>query len=493
MQQGRRSALLSFLASASLVSSVPASADTLMDALAQAYRGNPTLTSARANQRSIDEDVAIAKADGRPSANATGTYSEQLVRTPQQFSSLAGVQQVQTTPQRSAGIEGSVQVPLYLGGTVRNAITASKLRVEAGQNSLRGTEATIFSRVVGAYMDVIRDSQIVLLNEQNVRALQVNLRASSDRFQVGDLTRTDVAQSQSRLAVAQSQLEGVKAQLIASKENYTALVGTPPLVLEQPPELPGMPVTVDSAVGVALSDNPDIKAAQKARDAARYDVKSAQGAIAPRVSAFANGGYTDYLGSQNPLFVPPNNRAVAAGAQITLPFYQGGRPGAQARKAAAVESATIERSVEVERNIISQVRGAYASWQASLQAIDSYQQAVKATELALEGVKAENSVGSRTILDILNAEQEALNARVQLVSARRDAYVAAFTLIAAMGHAEASDLGLDPANRYDPAVNYRRVRNRLLDFDFDPKPRQVAPATGATPAQAANPIIVPGY
>ena len=473
------------------MSAQPLSAETLMDALARAYLGNPTLTGARAEQRSTDEDVALAKANGRPNANGTATYSEQLRRTPQPV--FGGLLEEQTTPKRSIGVQGQLDVPLYSGGTVRNAVSAAKLRVESGQNSLRGTESTIFSRVVGAYMDVIRDSQIVLLNEQNVKALDFNLRASSDRFQAGDLTRTDVAQSEARLAVAHAQLENVKAQLIASKETYIALVGTPPVVLEQPPALPGLPAAPDAAVAIALADNPDLRAAQKARDAARYDVRSAQGEAAPRLSAFVNGNYQNYLGSNNAEFVLPVAKSATAGAQLTLPFYQGGRPGAQSRKAEAVESAAIERSIEVERSITAQVRAAYASWQAALQSITSNEKAVSATQLSLEGVKAENAVGSRTILDILNAEQEALNARVQLVSAKRDAYVAAFTLIAAMGHAEARDLGLDPAMRYDPNVNYRRVRNKLMDTDWDARPTQVAPPTRATPAQDSTAIVVPGY
>jgi outer membrane protein len=493
MQHKRGSKLLAFAMASPLVWASPSSAETLLEALTKAYQANPTISGARANQRSVDEDVDIARANGRPSLDATGTYAEQVVRTPQQFSSLVGVQEVQTTPARSAAVQGQLNVPLYSGGTVRNAVNAANLRVDAGQNSLRGTEATIFSRVVGAYMDVIRDSQIVLLNEQNVRALDVNLHASSDRFEAGDLTRTDVAQSQSRLAVATSDLERVRAQLIASKENYIALVGTPPVVLEQPPELPSLPETSELAVSVALNDNPDIEAAHKERMAAGYDTKAAQGAVAPRLSAFAQGGYTDYLSSQNPIYVPPFNKTVVAGAQVTLPLYQGGRPGAQSRKAAALESAAIERSIEVERGIISQTRAAYASWQAALLAIASNQKAVSATELALEGVKAENSVGSRTILDILNAEQEALNARVQLVTAKRDAYVAAFTLIAAMGHASARDLRLDPAILYDPNVNFKRVQRKLLDFDFGPKPAQISTTTGGTPSQDAKPIVVPGY
>ncbi|MFT3968331.1 MAG: TolC family outer membrane protein [Sphingobium sp.] len=462
-----------------------------MDALVKAYRTNPTLTGARASQRGVDEDVAIAKANGRPTASISGTYNEQIARTEQLFNAGSGLARIQTTPPRNAVGQGSLNVPLYSGGTVRNAVNAAKLRVEAGQNNLRGTEASIFSQVVAAYLDVIRDSQIVLLNTQNVSALEVNLRASRDRFEVGDLTRTDVAQSDSRLALARASLQRAQAQLISSKENYAALVGTAPDTLETPPGLPGLPDTPENAVSIALSDNPDIRAAQKSRDAARYDVKSAEGAVLPRLSGFTNGNYTDFLGTENSLISAPYNKSAQAGATITIPLYQGGRPGAAQRQAVARESAAIEQAVAAERSVIAQVRSAYAVWKSALLNIESTRTAASAADLSLEGVKAENSVGTRTILDILNAEQEALNARVQLVTAERDAYVAAFTLIAAMGHAEARDLGLDPSILYSPDDNYKRVRGKLFDFDFDRRPGATATPTRDTQSQNATPITVP--
>ena len=466
-----------------------ASAETLMDALFKAYRSNPTLTGARANQRAVDEDVPLARANGLPSASVTASYNEQIVRQEQRFGfDPSSTTSIIVTPPRSVAGQGSVNVPLYSGGTVRNAVNAAKLRVEAGQNNLRGTESALFSQIVAAYMDVIRDSQIVLLNRQNVGALEVNLRASRDRFEVGDLTRTDVAQSESRLALARSSLEQSQAQLVTSKENYVALVGDVPDALEPPPPLPGLPTTPDLAASIALADNPDVRSAQKNRDAARYDVKAARGAVMPRLSLFTQGSYTDYLGTEDARISTPYVKNAQAGASLTIPLYQGGRPGAQQRQAAARESAAAERIVEVERNIIAQVRGAYASWQASLRTIESNKTAVAASELSLEGVKAENSVGTRTVLDILNAEQEMLNARVQLVSAERNAYVAAFTLIAAMGHAEARDLGLDPSSIYDPNINYRRVRNKLFDFDFAPVPTTAATPTRALPAQTSVPV-----
>jgi len=444
-----------------------ARAETLIEALTAAYKSNPTLSGARARQRGVDENVALAKADGRPAASLGGTYNEQIARPEQLINTGAGLTRLAVTPLRSAVGQGSVSVPLYSGGTVRNAIHAAERRVEAGQNDLRGTEASVFANVVGAYMDVIRDSQIASLNLQNVKALEVNLRASKERFEVGDLTRTDVAQSESRLALARATAQQAQAQLVASRENYNALVGHAPEALEDAPPLAGLPATAEAAVSTALADNPDIRSAQKSREAARYDIKVAEGAVLPRISAFVQGNYTDYLRSENTLISAANVKSAQAGASLTIPLYQGGRPGAAQRQAVASESAAIDRSIEVERGVVADVRATYARWQAALQNIEATRTAVSSAELSLEGVKAENSVGSRTILDILNAEQEALNARVQLVSAQRDAYVAAFGLLASMGHAQASDLAIDPAILYDPQANYRRVRGKIFDFDFD--------------------------
>ncbi|MDX3910201.1 MAG: TolC family outer membrane protein [Sphingobium sp.] len=455
----------------------PASAETLQEALLKAYQSNPTLTGARSGQRAVDENVPIEKAGGRPRLNATGNYTESILKPTISF----------TSPQRAATANAQLSVPLYAGGAVKNGVRGAKTRVEAGRASLRGTEASVFSQVVAAYMDVIRDSAIVSLNRANVGVLEVNLQATNDRFEVGDLTRTDIAQSQSRLALARSDLQTAEANLIRSRENYIALVGSPPDNLETPPPLPGLPANPDLAVQVAVVDNPDILAAKKQREAAFYDVKVARAAAKPTVSAFTQAGYTNYL---NTLPIGQSdsqiNKSAAAGVELNIPLYQGGRPAAQVRQSQAFESQAIEREIEIERGVIAQVRAAYASWQASLQTIVSSQAAVDATALSLEGVRAENSVGSRTILDILNAEQEALISRVELVSAQRNAYVAGFSLLASMGHAEADDLGLAAGVLYDPVQNYDRVKNKLLDWGGDPAPVPVATRTVDTPAQNAK-------
>ncbi len=457
-----------------------AGAETLAEALARAYRNNPTLSAARANQRAIDEEVPIAKADGRPDAGIGSTYTENL----DQAASQAG------TIDRNLRSQASINVPIFSGGTVRNSIAAARLRSAAGRSDLRAVEADLFSNVVAAYLDVIRDSAVVQLNEQNVTALDTNLRATRDRFEVGDLTRTDVAQSEARLALARADLENARAQLIASKENYTALVGVPPENLAPPPRFAGLPESVEVAVSSALRDNPDIAAAALASNAARYDVRATEGLIAPRISAFASGAYDTNLGSGSAagtsFSVRNDSHSVAVGATLTLPLYQGGRPAALQRQASAREASAIERSIATERSVIAQTRASFASWRAALGTIRSTQTAVEATSLSLQGVRAENSVGTRTILDILNAEQEALNARVQNVSAQRNAYVAAFRLLANMGQADASDLGIDPSILIDPEANFRRVQGKIWDFDFAPAPQPVTSSTRDTPPQDAS-------
>lgn len=459
---------------ASLAGMSPASADTLRDALTQAYNSNPTLLGARARLRQTDENVPIAASQGRLGVSADGGYTENVRRS----DSL-------TSPRRQVTAGVSASLPVFQGGAVRNAVRAARERVEAGRADLRSAEAQTFTDVVVAYMDVIRDQAIVDLNAGQVGVLTTNLQASKDRFEVGDLTRTDVAQSEARLSLARGQLQAAQAQLVASRENYLRVVGKNPDNLEPPPPLPGLPPTVDAALEVALVDNPDLIAIRKESDASRHDVGVARASRLPRLSAVANGNYYNYLDSLAPgagtIGLDNRGTAAAVGVQATLPLYQGGGPGARVRQAEARVSEALEQTIAVERQVIAQVRSAYASHTASLQVIRSSQIAVDANRLALEGVRAENSVGTRDVLDVLNAEQELLNASVQLVTARRDAYVAGFALLAAMGKAEAKDLGLDGGALYDPVANYNRVKTSLFDWGDDGMPTTKATRTVGIP------------
>jgi outer membrane protein len=403
MMMVRHFSKLVLLTGTAMLCVMPASAETLQEALAKAYRTNPTLTAAQAGQRANDENVPIAKSRGRPTANFGGQYTENLRRSSNSFSS----------PVRNAGAQFNIDVPLYQGGGVKNAVRAADARVDSGQANLRGTESMLFSQVVGAYLDVIRDGGIAGLNAKQVQVLSKNLEATRDRFEVGDLTRTDIAQSESRLAIARSDLQTAESQLIASRERYIQLVGDVPANLEEPPVLPNLPETPEIAVDKALNNNPDLLAAKKSADAARYDIKTAQAAAAPRVTAGVQQQYANFLGSLKS-GVPGVNFAQtsttsAATVNVTLPLYAGGQVAAQVRQAQARSSQALEQIIAAERDVISQTRTAYASWRASQEVIVSSEAAVKAAALSLEGVKAENSVGNRTILDILNAEQELLN------------------------------------------------------------------------------------
>lgn len=456
-------------------SAMPASAETLAEALAAAYKDNPTLTAARAGLRATDETVNIQKAGERPTASLSGTYSETpLSRPVSPFS-----------PERSISSSLTASVPIYQGGRVKNGIEGAKRRVEAGEFDLRGTELDVFAAVVAAYMDVIRTQSVVSLSHNNVGVLEVNLKATRDRFEVGDLTRTDVAQSEARLALARSDLQSAEAQLIAARERYIELVGHEPVDLQPPPPLPGLPTTADDAVDIALANNPDLLAARKNREATKFDVSVAQGARLPTVSAFSTGSYNGDLGS-TPAGNQLDSKSVVVGARITVPLYQGGAPGSRVRQSKAYEQQAMERETAVERNVVSQARSLYSSWQASNQVIESTKIAVSSNALSLQGVRAENSVGTRTILEILNAEQESFSSQVQLVTAQRNAYVAGFSLLAVMGRVKATDLGLDGGSLYDPTVNYKKVGNAWSDWGDGADPKPQSSRTVDSPAQNAT-------
>ena len=478
----RRSAIRIALLIGACALAVPAHADTLKEALTEAYQDNPQLEAARANQRALDETVVIQRAAGLPSVTTDGGYTEFLQNSQASF----------VSPARSATANLNLSVPLYQGGAVKNGIRAADSRIEAGRADLRGTESGLFTQVVAAYMDVIQNEAIVGLTANNVDVLGVNLEATSDRFEIGDVTRTDVAQSESRLALGRGDLRTAQANLISARERYVELVGDAPDNLQPPPPLPNLPDTVEGAVDVALESNPDLIAARERAQAADYDIAVAGASRLPQVSVVGGPGYTNYLGSLGTVpgsgtTADQDSTSLQAGVRLSLPIFQGGRPAAQQRQATAQAESALEQVIAAERNVIQQVRAAYSSWRASEAIIASTQTAVDAASLSLEGVRAENTVGNRTILDILDAQQELLRAQVQLVTARRNAYVAGFSLLAAMGRAEARDLGLgDGGPLYDPVANYDRVKDIYWDWQRDPDPVASSTSTVDIPAQDAE-------
>jgi len=285
-----------------------------------------------------------------------------------------------------------------------------------------------------------------------------------------------VAQSEARLSLARSRLITAQGAQVTAEENYRRVIGKNPAQLQPPPPLPPFPATADEAVRIALVNNPDLIASARQAEAAGFDVKSVRGTRLPTVSAIASGDYASTT-SGDTGGIDRSGTATSIGVQSRIPLYQGGLPGARIRQAQALEGQALESRIASERLVVANTRSAFAEYRAAQDGIQANDVAVKANELALEGVRAENSVGTRTILDVLDAEQELLNSQVLLVTARRDAYVAGFRLLNAMGQAEADDLGLDGGPLYDPLGNYRRVAGDWNDWSNDPRHNPVATST----------------
>ena len=343
-----------------------ASADTLREALVSTYRTNPTLAAQREALKVTDAGVAIARAAGRPQISATTGLNRDLTR--------SGVLDVGGKgPDLTVGLD--VSYPLFTGGSVRNSVRAARTRVEAGRATLRAVEGDVFTEAVAAYMDVIRDRAIVELNENNVRVLQTNLQATSDRFEIGDVTRTDVAQSEARLELGRSNLASVRGNLSSSEENYRRVIGKRPDALAPPPPLPPLPATPEEAVRIALASNPDILAVNRQAAAAGYDVSVARASRLPTVSTGVSGTYLNNLGGNgtDPFTGqsnPNTGTQTTAGVNATIPLYQGGAPAARIRQAQALEGQLLEQLIGTERAVVAATRSAFANYRASLEAIE---------------------------------------------------------------------------------------------------------------------------
>jgi len=459
-----------------------AGADTLRDALVSAYKTNPTLTAQRQTLEATDATVAIAKAAGRPQVSGTVGLNRDITQTGVLSTGGKG-------PSLTAGV--TLSYPLFNGGSVRNQVRAAETRVEAGRATLTAVEGDVFTQAVQAYMDVIRDRAIVELNQNNVKLLQTNLEATRDQFQIGDLTRTDVAQSEARLQLGYAQLATAQGNAEASEATYRQVIGHPPGDLAPPPPLPPLPATADEAARIGLASNPDLISINRQEIAAGYDVNVAKASRLPTLSAQASGDFAANLAGNAPAGFPNTGTQTAIGLGASIPIFQGGLPAARIRQAQAQQGQLREQVVGTERAVVQQTRAAFANYQAAQEAIQAQTVAVQANELALEGNRAEQTVGTRTIIEVLNAEQDLLNSQVALVTAKRDAYVAGFQLLNAMGQAQAQDLGLDGGPLYDPLGNYRRVANNWNDWATDPAHVPAATRTVSPQEMPANPVVTP--
>jgi TolC family type I secretion outer membrane protein len=437
-------ALKAVLLASVLVGSIGlAEADTLTDAFVKAYQTNPQLAAQRAALRATDEDVSKAIAAWRPSVTVNADYSKVKIDSKQDPDpKLTGINQ---EPWQATA---SVEQVLFAGGRILAQRRQADARVAQGRALLHQTEQGVFIQTVTAYMDVVRDEAVLKLNEQNVALLKRQLEASRARFEVGEITRTDTAQSEAALARGESQLIAAQASLKASRLAYEHVVGEAPGTLVSPTEAPPMPDSEDSARALGDQLNPDLIAARENEHATGHAIDFAVGQLLPTVSLQAS--YQRNGQEEVPQAI--GNRAAVTGV-VTWPLYQGGAEWANIRQAKELNSQARLTVLDVQRAVFEGVSNAWESLRAARALSVANASQVKAQQLAFEGVQQELEVGSRTTLDVLNEQQTLLNAQVALVRSQHDEVVAGYQLLASVGKLTAKELGL-PVTLYDPTENY---------------------------------------
>ena len=492
--------LVSLLAVATVMGgTVSLSAETLKEALAAAYSSNPQLLAQRAVLRGTDEGVSRAKSGFLPNLQGTGTFRrgaqdfdilgdspQNILGVNSQAESDALIQQIldngdnvpfgfqvgdpfdqelAPTPQdvNSDAYVGTVQQNLFRGFQDRNLYKGAQQNVYAGRAQLLSVEQQVLLDAVTAYMDVFRDEAVVRLNENQVSVLERQLQASQDRFRVGEITRTDVAQSEARLEGAKSNLLGARATLGSSRARYRRVIGRAPGTLQAPQERPELPSTLDEALVLANEKAPGVQSAKFIERAAKYSVKQAKGALLPTVDL--TGQYVRQNGisnQQNVSFDSVFNQ-TSVQVQVTVPLYAGGARHSDIRAAKQTHSQRRVEIIQAERVAQENAFAAWDQYRAAKAQITANEAQVRANEIALEGVEQEAAVGSRTTLDVLDAQQELLNSQVNLTTAKRNEAVAAYTLVSAVGALTARELSLD-VELYNPEEHYDDVKHKLFGW-----------------------------
>jgi TolC family type I secretion outer membrane protein len=452
-QPGRR--LSKFLCAAALLLCMPAArADTLTEALAQTYLTNPTLNAARAGQRATDEQVPQALSGWRPTITVEGEARE-----------IEGTTTNRTTKIRQSidSAPGALTIvlaqPVFRGFATVEGTKAAEATVRAGQQNLLATEQNVLFDAVQAYMNVYSDRQLVALQQENVVVLRGQLKASNERFNVGEITRTDVAQSQASLGQAQATLADQQAILAADAATYLQVIGHPPGRLKYP-RTPKLPASLEAAYATAGEINPDILAAAFVEDAAYHNIGVQRAPLLPELSVRADATISDELHGRN----GNKTESASLGGFLSVPIYEAGLVYSRVREAKQLASQRRIQIIEVARSVRQAVAAAWNAYLAYRQIIAAGRQQVSAARLALEGVRQEYSAGTRTTLDILNAQAAVVIARTTLVNAERNRVVAAYQLLAAIGELTAIDLRLG-VPYYNIEENYRAVRNKWIGTD----------------------------
>jgi outer membrane protein len=443
-----------------LLAAAPASAQTLTEALAYAYNNNPQLLAQRAALRAADEGVPQALSNWRPTVNFSGQsgYTRGGFEVPDPATGLPTPTNFSSFTFKSLAL--TVTQPVYRGGRTEAQTRQAINLVEATRAQTLGVETTVFQAVAQGYLDTVRDQTLVEVSRNNEQVLRKQLEATRDRFRVGEVTRTDVAQAESSLAQATAQRIQAEGTLEVSRAEYTRAVGHPPGRLVMPRERPVLPATRDEALSLASNANPTVISNSFAELAARDNVDVVRGQLLPQISIVGT-----LSRSIAPNFTEQNDRLDSAtvAAQLTMPLYEGGAIYSQTRQA---EQTVGQRRSQVDDSRRAAVQTATQNWetlQAARAAIASFGAAVRAAQIALEGTQQEALVGSRTVLDVLIAEQQLFTTQSQLVQSEHDAALAEYNLAAAIGRLIAPELKL-PVQLYDMGRHYKQVKDKWLGF-----------------------------
>ena len=428
-----------------------ARAESISSALARAYMGNPDLNQQRAGTRATDEVVARAKAGYRPQINGTGSLGYNAID--EKFNGIAI--KGNTFPTTAAV---NITQNIFNGNRTTNGVKQAESQVLGSREQIRNTEQNTLQNGATAYMNVLRDTAILELDQNNITVLEEQLRQTRDRFVVGEVTRTDVAQAESSLANARSTYFTGRANLQTSVANYRQIIGVQPTRLEAArPIDPLLPRSLDEAVRIALSEHPSIQAAFHNVDAAQLQVQLNEGVLYPTLNVVAN------VQNNNQYSGLPTNRLFDASvlAQFSVPLYSGGDTYASVRQAKEL-LAQARLQADLQRDMIrAQVVSTWGQLETAKAVIRSSQAAVKSSEIALDGVREEAKVGQRTTLDVLIAQQTLLQSRVSLVSAQRDRVVASYAVFAAVGRLSAANLALNVI-QYDPTIHFDQVKDKWI-------------------------------
>ena len=431
-------------------------AETLNDVLAFTYENNPTIMAERTNLKATDEGVAKAKSGYRPTIMAEGSIGRSHNKL--EYDNILGDATYNQTP---TNLSVSVVQPIFSGLSTYQTVRMAKSQVMAGRSNLLDTEQTVFLDAIGAYMDVIRDQAVLDLQINNEKVLKKHLESYKKKFRVGELTRTDIAQSEARLSGAIADRIAAEGQLQVSKANYRDIIGQEPIDLKDVVNFEqGLPQSLDEALTLSLTENPKIKAAEHMQMASKYDVKAKQGALSPSVDLSAAAG------RQTKSTTVDKNDYWQVEANLSVPLYQSGAEYADLRASKQIANQYRILLEKTRRAVRADTTSAWESYNATKAQIKSIQDQIKASKTALDGVIREADVGQRTVLDVLDAEQEHLDNQVQLVQAHREEVISAYRLLSALGKLTPKGLGLT-VDQYDPTIYYNDVVNKWIGWGID--------------------------